>query len=167
MKDPPALLGGEPVRRKGFPPWPQPASADEKNWLDALRAGKWWRREGHYVRDFEKAWAERMDARYCLATTNGTSALMASLHALEVGPKDEVLVGPYTFIATINSIAAHYALPVFVDTDPESMMIDAGKIEAAITARTRCIMPVHLGGNVADMDRILEISKKRNIPVVE
>ncbi len=166
-KDPPALLGGEPVRRKGFPSWPQPAASDEKNWLDALRASKWWRKEGHYVRDFEKAWAERMGARHCLATTNGTSALMASLHALEVGPKDEVLVGPYTFIATINSIAAHYALPVFVDTDPESMMIDAGKIESAITSRTRCIMPVHLGGNVADMDRILEISKKRNIPVVE
>ncbi|MBI4877617.1 MAG: DegT/DnrJ/EryC1/StrS family aminotransferase, partial [Acidobacteria bacterium] len=86
---------------------------------------------------------------------------------LEVGPKDEVLVGPYTFIATINAILAQYALPVFVDTDPDSMMIDARKIEAAITPRTRCIMPIHLGGNMADMDAILEISKRRNIPVIE
>jgi dTDP-4-amino-4,6-dideoxygalactose transaminase len=92
---------------------------------------------------------------------------MASLHALDVGPKDEVIVGPYTFIATVNAILAHYALPVFVDTDPESAMIDAGKIEAAITPRTRCILPVHLGGNMADMDRIMDISKRRNVPVVE
>jgi dTDP-4-amino-4,6-dideoxygalactose transaminase len=163
----PALLGGTPVRSGKFPSWPQTFPEDEKTWLDVLRACKWWRKEGHYVRDFEKAWAERMGARHCVATANGTSALMASLHAVDVGPKDEVIVGPYTFIATINSILAHYALPVFVDTDPETMMIDAAKIEAAITPRTRCIMPVHLGGNVADMDAILEVSKRRGIPVVE
>ena len=165
--DRPAMLGGGPVRSKRFPSWPQSFPADEKSWLDVVRACKWWRKEGHYVRDFEKAWAERMGARYCIATANGTGALLASLHALEVGPKDEVLVGPYTFIATVNAILGQFALPVFVDTDPDSMLIDADKIEAAITPRTRCIMPIHLGGNVADMDRILEISKKRNIPVIE
>jgi dTDP-4-amino-4,6-dideoxygalactose transaminase len=165
--DQPALLGGDPVRRKRFPSWPQTTPEDEKNWLDVLRACKWWRREGHYVTDFEKVWAERMGARHCVATCNGTSALLASLHALEVGPKDEVLVGPYTFIATVNAILAHYALPVFVDTDLETAMIDAGKIEVAITPRTRCILPVHLGGYMADMDRIMEISKRRGIPVVE
>lgn len=165
--DRPALLGGEPVRRADFPSWPQVRGSDEKPWLDALRACKWWRKQGHYVRDFEKAWAEKMGARFCIATANGTSALMASLSALEVGPKDEVIVGPYTFIATINAILAHYALPVFVDTDRETHMIDAGKIEAAITPRTRCIMPIHLGGNVADMDRIMEVSRKRSVPVVE
>lgn len=165
--DRPALLGGDPVRSKKFPSWPQSFPQDEQSWLDVLRACKWWRKEGHYVRDFEKAWAERLGARYCLATANGTGALMASLHALEVGPKDEVLVGPYTFIATTNAILAQYALPVFVDTDPETAMIDASRIEAAITPRTRCIMPVHLGGNVADMDQILAISKRRNIPVIE
>jgi len=165
--DRPALLGGEPVRSKGFPSWPQSLPEDEKDWLEVLRSGRWWRKEGHFVREFEQAWAERMGARYAIATANGTSALMASLHAIEVGPKDEVLVGPYTFIATINAVLSQYALPVFVDTDPESMMIDASKIEAAITPRTRSIMPIHLGGNVADMDRILEISKKHNIPVIE
>ncbi|MCW5982325.1 MAG: DegT/DnrJ/EryC1/StrS family aminotransferase [Bryobacteraceae bacterium] len=165
--DRPALLGGEPVRAKRFPGWPQVRPEDEKPWLDALRACGWWRKQGHYVNDFEKAWAKRMGARYCVATANGTGALMAALNAVEVGPKDEVLVTPYTFIATINSILAHFALPVFVDTDRETHMIDAGKIEAAITDRTRCIMPVHLGGNVADMDKILAISKKRGIPVVE
>lgn len=163
----PALLGGNPVRKARFPSWPLSTPEDEQTWLDVLRACKWWRKEGHYVRDFEKAWAELLGARYCVATANGTGALMASLHAVEAGPKDEVIVSPYTFIATINAILAQYALPVFVDTDPETMVIDAGKIEAAITPRTRCIMPVHLGGNVADMDRILEISKRRNIPVIE
>jgi perosamine synthetase len=166
--DRPALLGGDPVRSGGrSTPWPQGSPEDEKSWLEVLRSGRWWRREGQHVRNFEKAWAERLDARYAIATANGTSALMAALHAVDVGPKDEVLVGPYTFIATINSILAHYALPVFVDTDPETMMIDAAKVEAAITPRTRCILPVHLGGNMADMDRLLAISKKRNVAVVE
>jgi dTDP-4-amino-4,6-dideoxygalactose transaminase len=163
----PALLGGEPVRKKAWPSWPQTAPQDETSWLEALRACKWWRKEGHFVRDFEKAWAARMSAKHCLATANGTGALMASLHALEVGPKDEVIVSPYTFIATINAILAHYALPVFADTDPDTGVIDAGSIESRITSRTRCILPVHLGGNVADMDRIMEISKRRGIPVVE
>ncbi len=163
----PAILGGAPVRSKRFPSWPQTETADEKTLLEALRDCKWWRKEGHFVRDFEKAWAAKMGARFTIATANGTSALMASLHAVDVGPKDEVIVGPYTFIATVNAILAMYALPVFVDTDPESMMMDAGKVEALITPRTRCIMPVHLGGNVVDMDRLLEISKRRNIPVVE
>lgn len=163
----PALLGGAPVRTKAFPSWPQCAPEDEPSWLEVLRSGKWWRKEGRHVRNFEKAWAERMGARYCIAIANGTSALMAAMHAVDVGPKDEVIVGPYTFIATINAILAHYALPVFVDTDPETMMIDAGKIEAAITPRTRCILPVHLGGNMADMDRIMAISKKHGIAVVE
>ncbi len=164
---PPALLGGEPVRKKTWPSWPQVAPQDETTWLEALRACKWWRKEGHFVRDFERAWATRMGARHCLATANGTGALMASMHALDVGPKDEVIVSPYTFIATINAILAHYALPVFADSDPDAGVIDAGSIEALITPRTRCILPVHLGGNVADMDRIMEISRRRGIPVVE
>ena len=165
--DKPALLGGDPVRTKKFPSWPRTEPGDETRLLDALRACKWWRKQGHYVRDFEKAWAQKMGAKYCVATCNGTSALMAALNAVEVVPKDEVLVGPYTFIATINAILAHYALPVFVDTDGDTHMVDARKLEAAITPRTRAIMPVHIGGNVADMDKILAVSKKHNVPVVE
>lgn len=165
--DTPALLGGGPVRRQAFPSWPRIAAADETNWMAVVRACRWWRKEGHYVVDFEKAWAEKIGARYCVATANGTGALMAALSALEAGPKDEVLVTPYTFIATINAILALYALPVFVDTDRETHMMDAAKIESGITAQTRAIMPVHLGGNVADMDKILEISRRRKVPVVE
>jgi dTDP-4-amino-4,6-dideoxygalactose transaminase len=164
-----ALLGGEPVRSRSrrFPGWPEVRPEDETGWLEVFRSGRWWRKEGHFVRDFEKNWSARVGARHCLGIANGTSALLAALHAVDVGPKDEVIVGPYTFIATVNAILAHYALPVFVDTDPESAMIDAAKIEAAITPQTRCILPVHLGGNMADMDRIMDISKRRNIAVVE
>ena len=165
--DTPALLGGEPVRRRPFPSWPRIGATDEANWMEALRACKWWRREGHWVRDFEKAWGDKLGVRHVVATANGTGALMAAMSALEIGPKDEVLVTPYTFIATINAILAQYALPVFVDTDRATHMIDAAKIEAAITKRTRAIMPVHLGGNMADMDKILEISRRRGIPVIE
>ena len=74
---------------------------------------------------------------------------------------------PYTFVATINAVLMHHALPVFVDTDPETFQIDARKLEAAITERTRCIMPVHLGGSAADMDAILAIAARHKVPVVE
>ena len=102
-----------------------------------------------------------------MATNGGTTALYAALNALEVGPKDEVIVPPYTFIATVNVVLLQHALPVFVDTDRETFQIDASKIEAAITPRTRVIMPVHLGGASADMDRIREIAAKHGIAVVE
>ncbi len=167
VSDTPALLGGDPVRRKPFPSWPRVADVDRRNWRDVLEACRWWRRQGHYVVDFEKAWAKRMGARYVVATANGTSALMASLSALEVGPKDEVLTTPNTFIATINAILAHFALPVFVDTDIETHLMDPDKIEALITPRTRCILPVHIGGNVCDMDRIRAVARKHGLPVLE
>ena len=92
---------------------------------------------------------------------------ITSLAALGIGPGDEVIVPPYTFVATINAVLMHHALPVFVDTDPETFQIDARKIEAAITERTACIMPVHLGGSAADMDTILAVAKKHKLPVVE
>ena len=108
-----------------------------------------------------------MGARYAIATSSGTSALVCALHALGIGPGDEVIVPPYTFIATINVVLMQYALPVFVDTDRRTHQIDARKIEAAITDKTRCIIPVHLGGNPADLDTVLATAKKKNIPVIE
>lgn len=167
VDDKPALLGGTPVRSEPFPSWPLIADNDERAWMDVLRTKNWYRRSGHYVEDFEKAWAERMGAKHCLATANGTSALLIAMNALEVGPKDEVIVPPYTFIATVNAVLLQHALPVFVDSDRETLQIDARKIEAAITPRTRCIMPVHLGGASADMDAIMALARKHKIPVVE
>jgi len=106
-------------------------------------------------------------ARFCLATANGTSALFASLNALRVEPGDEVLVPPYTFVATINVVLRQYALPVFVDTDAATFQMDARQIESAVTPRTRAIIPVHLGGNACDLAAILPIAARRNIPVIE
>jgi len=162
-----ALLGGKPVRSAPFPSWPVIGDNDEKAWMEVLRKGRWNRLNGQYARLFEEAWAKRMGAGYCLATANGTSALFTSLNALGAGPGDEVLVPPYTFVATVNAVLLQHALPIFVDTDPETFQIDARQIEAAITPRTACLLPVHLGGNAADMDAILAIAKKRKLPVIE
>lgn len=163
----PALLGGSPVRSKPFDSWPKIGPPEENGLLTVLRSGKWFRGYGHQVDLFEEAYAKATGARYCVATANGTSALFTSLNALGVQPGDEVIVPPYTFVATINVVLLQYALPVFVDSDIETFQIDARKIEAAITERTKAIIPVHLGGSVADMDAILDIGRKRNIPILE
>jgi dTDP-4-amino-4,6-dideoxygalactose transaminase len=163
----PALLGGKPVRVEPFPSWPRHDQRDEKNLLDVLHSGKWFRGNGVCVNRFEAAYADLLGAKHCLATANGTSALYASLAAIGIEPGDEVIVPPYTFIATINTVLMQYALPIFVDTDPETFQIDPGKIEAAITDRTAAIMPAHIGGNVANLDAILAIAQKHNLPVIE
>jgi dTDP-4-amino-4,6-dideoxygalactose transaminase len=161
----PALLGGTPVRRSPFPSWPVADKREEEALVALVRSGKWFR--GKNVGDFESAYATLTGARHCLATANGTSALITSLSALGVGPGDEVIVPPYTFIATVNAVLLLNALPVFVDTDIETFQIDARKIERAITGKTRVIVPVHLGGSAADLDTVLQVAKPRGIPVIE
>lgn len=163
----PALLGGKPIRTAPFPSWPVSGEPEERSLTDVLRTGKWNRNLGQYVNAFEKTYAETMGAKYCLATANGTSALLTSLSALGIGPGDEVILSAYTFVATVNVVLLLHALPVFVDTDPETFQIDARRIEAAIGERTRAIMPVHLGGSVADLDAILPVAAKHRLPVVE
>ena len=163
----PALLGGEAAHKGSFPGWPRISESHEKTWQDVLQRHGWCRLNGDYVNRFEAEYAKILGSKHCVAVANGTSSLYASLNVLGVGPGDEVIVPPYTFVATINAVLLQHALPVFVDTDRETFMIDAAKIEASITERTRAMIPVHLGGNVADMDAILDISKKREIPVIE
>ncbi len=115
---------------------------------------------------FEKEFAEKMDAKYCVAVTSGTMALMDCLAALGIGAGDEVLVPGYTFIASISSIILSNAIPVLVEVD-ESLTMDPDDIEKKITSCTKAIMPVHMLGNVCDMDRIMEIAKKHNLFVIE
>ena len=161
----PAVLGGAPVRTKRYPSWPVFEDSDRKAWKDVLESGHWNR--GPRVAEFEKKWGEALGVRYVTATSCGTSALMAALTALDIGPGDEVIVPPYTFIATINVVFMKHALPIFVDTDRRTHQVDATKIEAAVTDKTRCIIPVHLGGNPANMDVVLATAKKKNVPVIE
>jgi perosamine synthetase len=163
----PALLGGNPAHPGAFPAWPVFDHREEQALLDTLATRKWLRISGQNVNRFEEAYARMLGSKGCLATSNGTSALYVSLKALGVGPGDEVIVPPYTFVATINAVLLLYALPVFVDTDPETGQIDARKIEAAITDRTAAILPVHLGGSAADLDTILAIAQRHHLPVVE
>jgi len=163
----PAVLGGQKVRAERWPSWPVYDRREEEALIGVLKSGEWFRGDGKRAGAFEKAYAELTGAKGCLATANGTSALLTSLAVLGVGPDDEVILPPYTFVATVNVVLMLDAVPVFVDSDRETFQIDARKIEAAITPKTRAIMPVHLGGNAADLDAIMSIAKKRNLPVVE
>ncbi len=163
-----AVMGGTPVRTEPFPSWPLVRENDEKALLEALHSRKWCRAgNGHYATQFEKTWSSTLGAKYCVATSCGTTALYTCLNALDVGPGDEVILPPYTFVATLNVILMQHALPVFVDSDRETFQVDARKIEEKITSQTRCIMPVHVGGNPADLDAVLEIARKHKIPVIE
>jgi perosamine synthetase len=162
----PALLGGPPVRTKGWPGWPVWDSAtDEEQVLKVLRSGAWTR--AGIVTEFEKKWAETVGAKRCLAVVNGTNALIASLNQFDIGAGDEVIIHPYTFISTIICILQNGAMPVFVDTDPETFQIDADKIEERITPRTRAILPAHTLGMPADMEKIMQIAGRHNLIVVE
>src|SRR5260221_10083871 len=142
----PALLGGKPICDGGFPAWPVFDKTEEKALLDTLHSGHWYRGSGNAVSHFEEAYEKLTGANHCLATSCGTSALYTALGGLEIGPGDEVILSPYTFVATYNVIVLNYALPIFVDSDRETFQMDATKIETAITGRTRAILPVHLGG---------------------
>lgn len=122
---------------------------------------------GPEVKAFEEAFAAAHDVRHAVAVNSGTSALHLALLALGVGPGDEVITTPFTFIATVAAIGYTGATPVFVDIDPESFTLDPSKIEAAITPKTKVIMPVHLYGQPADMDPILAVAKRHGLHVVE
>jgi len=162
-----AIQGGEKVRVADWPDWPVWNQSAEEDVLKMLRSGRWWRGSGESVAEFEKKYAELMGAKHCLATASGTTALLVALHVLGVDAGDEVLVSPYTFIATYNVIFMNKALPVFVDTDPETFLINPSKIEERITERTSAILPVHIYGLPVDMDKVNQIAKKHNLKVVE
>lgn len=162
----PAILGGNPVAKINWPKWPMwNPETDEALLLESVRSGVWSRSK--IVDQFEKEWASTLGAKRCLTVVNGTNALIVSLIQLGIGAGDEVIVPPYTFIATPQAVLATGAIPVFVDTNIKTFQIDATKIEAKITPRTRAILPVHLGGLPADMKTIMEIAKKHNLVVVE
>jgi len=122
---------------------------------------------GPEVENIEKEVADYCAARFAIACASGSDALLLPLMALEVGPGDEVVTTPFTFVATAGSVARLGARPVFVDIDHRTYNIDAAKLEAAITSKTKAIIPVHLFGMSADMDAIMKIANRRGIPVIE
>lgn len=163
----PALLGGPKVRPVAFPNWPAASAEEERALVATLRSGKWFRGSGQNVLKFEQAYAAMTGSPFCLATANGTSALYVSLNVLGVEPGDEVIIPPYTFVATVNAVLRQYALPVFVDSDPETFQMDHRKAESAFTERTKAIMPVHLGGAVCDLDALLPMARKHKAALIE
>jgi dTDP-4-amino-4,6-dideoxygalactose transaminase len=165
--DKPALLGGMPVHKGSWPRWPEWRQAWEPSVLRVLRSGQWYRGSGEQVPQFEAAYAELLGAKRCLATASGTTALIVGMHVLDVDAGDEVIVSPFTFIASYNAILFHKALPVFADTDPATLTMEPASIESRITERTRAIMPVHIYGLPCDMDPIVAVARKHRLPVIE
>ncbi len=162
----PALLGGKQAHAGGWPRWPRwVPETDEADLLKVIRSGQWSR--AGKVAEFEKRWAEAMGAKRCLAVVNGTNALIAAVAQLDIGAGDEVILPPYTFIATPQSILMNGAIPVFCDIDPATFQLDPKKIEAKITPKTRAILPVHILGLPADMTAIMAIAMRHNLLVVE
>ena len=161
-----ALFGGDPVRTKPFPSWPKPTASLGSSVLKTLENENWGV-GSEAISRFEKAFAAFQDAKYCISTNSGTTALWVALKAAGVKAGDEVIIPAYTFIATASAVLLANAVPVFVDIDEKTLNIDPKLIEDAITEKTKAIMPVHIAGNPADLDSILEISKKYNIPVIE
>lgn len=162
----PAIAGGKPVRSKAWPKWPVwDPKTDEQQVIDVIRSGVWSRSQ--LVDEFENRFAQAVGSKRCVTVVNGTNALITSLLQLNIGGGDEVIVPPFTFIATVAAVLATGAIPVFVDTDPETFQINAQKIEEKITPRTRAILPVHICGLPSDMKTIMAIAKKYNLLVVE
>jgi len=162
-----AINGGTPVRTKPFGGWPEFGSEEEELLLAALRSGVWGSIDGTFVKQLEQEFAELHAARHGVTVVNATMGLAVALKAIGIEPGDEVLVPPYTFIATASAALMLGAVPVFVDVDPETLLIDPALIDQAVTPRTKAIVPVHHGGSPADMDGVMAAAKRHGLKVVE
>jgi len=154
------------VRKKPFPNWPIYDQSEKKALSDVLESGIWGI-GGKKVSEFEQQFCRSHDTMYGISTVNGTLALTIALLAAGIGNGDEVIIPSYTFMATASSVLLANAIPIFADVDPDTYCIDPRDIEKVITENTRAIIPVYLGGQIADMDEILRIAKKNNLIVIE
>jgi len=163
-----AISGGTPIlKREDYKNWPVITEDDRRLVAEVLDSGIVAGGTGPQVVALEKEFAQFIGAKHCLTTGSGTAALHMALAAVDVGPGDEVLVPAYTFLATASCVLHQMAIPIFVDIDPRTYTMDPAKIEAAITERTKAIIPVHIQGCPADMDPIMEIAAKHNLHVIE
>ncbi|MEV5965553.1 DegT/DnrJ/EryC1/StrS family aminotransferase [Kribbella sp. NPDC051952] len=159
-----ALDGGTPVRTAGWPSWPPPANAEQRELLlEVLDSGAWGSTTGQKVNDFTKAFAASIGAPYGVSVVNGTVALFLALRALGVGRDDEVIVPAYTFVASATAVVLAGARPVIADVTPDTLHLDPVAVGRLIGPRTKAIMPVHLAGAPAEVDAL----KEYGIPIVE
>ena len=165
-----AINGGPVAAPDGLKTqWPVFDESEKAALIEVLESGRWCSlgQEDAKVTAFEKAFAEFIGTPHAMAVPTGTAALELAFRACGLEPGDEVIVPAVTFIASASAVTMAGGVPVFVDVDPETYQISPDAVEAAITARTRAIEPVHYGGYPADMDRITEIAKKHDLFVVE
>lgn len=162
-----AINGGTPVRTKPFPEWPIHNEVEERLILEVVRSGKWGGTGRVMLPIIEEKFAAAHDAKYAVSIVNGTVAITIALQAAGVQPGDEVIMPPYTFIATASSALLFGAIPVFVDVEPDTLLIDPDKVEAAITPKTKAIIAVHIGGAPADLTRLKAIAAKHNLWLIE
>lgn len=162
-----ALLGGKKIREgKNFPRWPQHGKNEREALLKVLESGIWGI-GGTETQKFEKAFAEYQQCKYCVTMVNGSLTLRNALLAHGLPEGSEVIVPPYTFLATATSVIEANCIPVFVDIDPDTYCIDPQKIERSISQNTKAIIPVHLGGQPAAMDEIMKIAREHGLFVLE
>ncbi len=162
-----ALFGGKPVRSRPFPAWPIFGKAEEQRLLRTLRSGKWGRLHGPEVAEFEERFAAMHGCRHGIAVVNGTVSLRIALMAAGLPANAEVIIPPYTFFSTASAVIEANMVPVFADIDLNTFNLDPKAVEAAITPRTRAIIPVHFAGQPADMTAIMAIAKKHKLLVIE
>lgn len=160
-----AINGGPKAADFTWPSWPVWGDEERENLNGVLESGKWW--FGEKVQEFEQKYAEFHGAKYGVTCSSGTTALEAAMLALGIGAGHEVIVPPYTFMATASAVLKVNAIPVFADIEPDTFCLDPDEVEKAITPNTKAIMPVHFAGYVADMDRLWEIAKKHDLYIIE
>src|SRR5215207_11388010 len=164
-----ALSGGEPIRRQGYPAGPVHDEHDAEAVAEVVRSGRWggFPEPGPLAATFAELFAAYQGSKHGVVMVNGTVTMEVALKALGIGWGDEVIVPALTFAATPYAAMAAGALPVFCDVLPGTLTIDPDQVEAAVTSRTRAIMPVHLGHQMADMDRIMAIAQAHGLAVIE
>lgn len=162
-----AKNGGTPYKKKPFPNWPVYDEREIDNVVEVIKSQNWWRVSGTKVKEFEAKFAEFQGAKYCIGVTNGTSALELALSVLGIGEGDEVIVPGMTFISTGLAVVNCNANPVLVDIDSDTLCMKPEAFEAAITPKTKAVIPVHMSGNGCEMDKICSIAKKHGIKVIE
>jgi dTDP-4-amino-4,6-dideoxygalactose transaminase len=162
-----ALLGGKKAKNKPFPVWPYYDKKEEQALKEVLESRVWWRTPGTKTLEFEQAFAKFHGAKHGIAVTNGTAALEVTMAGIGISSGDEVIVPDFTFVATASAVLFANALPVMVDVDPETYCIDPDLVEAAVTARTKAVVAVHMGGNPADLDRLKKICHRYRLDLIE
>lgn len=164
-----AALGGEPVRTEPYPPWPVFDDRDIEAVTEVVKSGQWggYPYPGPQTAEFLRRFAELQGGGYPVAMANGTVTMEVACRAANIGWGDEVIVPAYTFQATAVAPMTAGAIPVIVDIDPNTYCIDPKAIEAAITEKTRAIIPVHLGAQMVDMDAIMGIAERYDLIVIE